>query len=65
MPKKSIKLEEGWRWAGKWQIEGKDVRPEIYNPSELTDGEKIDHDGSYDDQGWQYSERFGNFFVSH
>lgn len=25
LPKKSVKLEKGWRWAGPWMIEGREV----------------------------------------
>ena len=27
--------------------------------------ETVDHDGTYDKQGWQYSDRFGNTFSGH
>ena len=26
LPKKSIKLDKGWRWAGPWMVEGREVR---------------------------------------
>ena len=55
LPKKSIKLDKGWRWVGNWQIEGRDVRG-----SQSLEDKSRDHDGTYDKQGWQYSDRFGN-----
>ena len=83
LPKKSIKLEKGWKWATKWQVEGRDVRGSQSN-SLVGGGEEtnhtnaplsakdsnhqtpvIDHDGTYDAQGWQYSDRFGNTFSGH
>lgn len=60
LPKKSIKLEKGWRWVGPWQVEGRDVRG-----SQSLEDETIDHDGTYDGKGWQYSDRFGNTFGGH
>ena len=60
MPRKSVKLGKGWRWATKWQVEGKDVRGA---QSQIGDTSgTVDHDGSYDEQGWQYSDHFGGTF---
>ena len=60
LPKKSIKLKKGWQWTGSWMIEGKQVRG-----SQSLQDETVDHDGTYDSQGWQYSDRFGNMFSGH
>lgn len=60
LPKKSIKLEKGWRWSSAWQVEGRDVRG-----SQSLEDESIDHNGGYDKEGWQYSDRFGNQFSGH
>lgn len=60
LPKKSIKLEKGWGWTGPWLVEGRDVRG-----SQSLEDETIDHDGTYDGKGWQYSDRFGNTFGGH
>jgi len=60
LPKKGIKLEKGWRWSGPWMVEGREVR----GSQSLLD-ETIDHDSTYDKQGWQYSDRFGNTFSGH
>lgn len=60
LPKKSIKLEKGWQWISGWQVEGRDVRG-----SQSLEDESIDHNGTYDKNGWQYSDRFGNQFSGH
>ena len=81
LPKKSIKLEKGWRWATEWQVEGREVRGSqsnslisVVNPDENAANSSSsaaaaipvkDHDGTYDAQGWQYSDRFGNNFSGH
>ncbi len=60
LPKGNVKLEKGWRWTGNWMIEGRDVRG-----SQSLQDETVDHDGTYDAMGWQYSDRFGNNFSGH
>jgi len=60
LPKKSIKLDKGWRWRQNWQVEGREVRG-----SQSLEDESMDHDGTYDKQGWQYSDRFANTFSGH
>ena len=60
LPKKSIKLEKGWRWRQNWQVEGRDCRG-----SQSLEDESLDNDGTYDKDGWQYSDRFGNMFSGH
>ena len=65
LPKKSIKLDKGQKWATNWQVEGREVRGSQNNPLGLEEKSSIDHDGTYDAQGWQYSDRFGNAFSGH
>jgi hypothetical protein len=72
LEKKDVKLlGKDWKWEGEWKIQGRDVL------RQKADGDKVvfievtnhikgmskDIDGTYDDEGWQYSTDFTGLFV--
>ena len=58
LPKQNVKLEKGWEWAGNWFVVGRDVRSDYGGVQDYA----MDHDDTYDRDGWQYSTQFVNRF---
>ena len=64
MPKQHIPLPGGnWEWETSWQVYGRDDIKQM-NPNEGNDTEtgELDHDNTYDKDGWQYAPEFGARF---
>lgn len=54
LPKSAVKLPgKEWKWNSEWKLQKE--TPEFFEDKRL---KRNDHDGSYDDDGWQYAMDF-------